>query len=149
MNKRSMFHLMYGPAESSTTAESVVKAIPGIVEKSGYDGITTSEPMQGQVILRAGPLDVFFRVVHGLTGDSFVQFGYQLLTVSDGMVSWPVDEWPTTDVAHRLSTPQQIVVRELTTALEAVVDSIIKRYGPDARIRDGAVIEPVPDEVPA
>lgn len=141
MDTLSVTAVMTAPAdwrvEAAATCINVIKDIAS--EQSPDCGVTGSDA--DQVVVRAGVLDVFFRVVHALTRSTFVEYGYFCRTPAGGVVACRVGEFSVEIAADQPEIAERAVRQRFYGAIADVANAVADRYGQQARIRNGEALE--------
>mgnify|MGYP001474536901 CR=1 FL=1 len=142
MDTLDTFELTRDPTGQYEHACRIIEAIRDAASDNG-PGCKVVNSDRDQVVVRAGVLTVFFRVVHGLPRSTFIQYGYLCRTPADAVAMKPVGEFHA-----NFSPPPHLmdiaIYDRFSEAVSKVAQAVLERHGPDVRIRDGAVLETGP-----
>lgn len=150
MKKLTASDVMQDPAGRIKIAKAMIKAIPEVIQRNS--AVVTAAIMgedDDGIVVRAGALDVFFRIVHGLPDTTFIQYGHLVRAPDGGRAMCPVGEWQVEELVGLVIPTREFVAQNLFRAIADVANAVVDRYGQNARIHNGAVLEPVPETISA
>jgi len=150
MKRLTASDVMQDPAERIKIARAMIEAVPEVLQRNST--VLTAAIVGADddgIVVRAGALDVFFRIVHGLPDTTFIQYGHLVRAPEGGRAMCPVGEWQVEEAVGLVISPREFVARNLFWAIGDVANAVVDRYGHDVRIHNGAVLEPAPETASA